>query len=85
MATANRRGEVYHQGDILEESRTGRIYVVNCATKTGLELLPGRLHPRFGYFVQDHIPVPVRTSFRPTGFKKIGVSVSYLPGAMSLK
>ena len=75
---------MYYQGDILEEPRTGRVYVVKCNLQSRLELLPGRLHPKFGYFIQDHIPVPVRTSSHPTGFKKIGVAPSFLPGAMSL-
>jgi hypothetical protein len=80
-----RRERMYYQGDVLEECHTGRIYVAKCTLQNGLELLPGRRHPKFGYFVQDHNPVPVRVSSHPTGFRKIGVAPSFFPGAMALK
>lgn len=76
---------IYYQGDILEEMQTGRVYVVKGTVKNGLELLPGSLHPEFDYFIQDQNPVPVRVPSHPTGFRKIGVAVSFLPGAMALK
>ena len=63
MPNVSGEGEVCYQGDVLEEQSTGRVYVVGCAARDGLELLPGRLHPQFGFFVQNRAPVPVRTSF----------------------
>lgn len=86
MLIVAEEGKVYYQGDILEEIQTGQVYVVSRADQTGLELLSGRLHPELGFFIQNQAPVtPVRTSFHPTGFRKIGIAPSFFPGAMALK
>ena len=63
------RERIYYQGDVLEECRTGRVYVVKRTGRNELELLPGCLHSEFGYFVQDPEPVPVKTPLNPTGFR----------------
>ncbi len=76
---------IYYQGDILKQIQTGRIYVAGRSVENGLELLPGNLHPKFGFFMQDQNSVPVKVSWSPTGFKKIGVAPSFFPGAMALK
>ena len=76
---------IYYQGDILEQIQTGRVYVVSRTVKDGLKLLPGSLHPEFDFFMQDQEAVPVKVSWNPIGFRKIGVAPSFFPGAMALK
>ena len=76
---------IYYQGDILEQIQTGCIYVVGRSVENGLELLPGNLHPKLGFFMQDQNSVPVKVSWSPTDFRKIGVAPSFFAGAMVLK
>ena len=76
---------IYYQGDVLKQIRTGDVFVVSRTVKHGLGLLPGRMHPKFSFFMQGQNSVPVKVSWSPTGFRKIGVAPSFFPGAMALK